>query len=59
MQTPKFTQVRPSFHAELKSRINQYFEQSGRKMTGNYKLWLKALIAPGHFYWHLYSRSIF
>ncbi len=44
MQTPKFTQVRPSFHAELKSRINQYFEQSGRKMTGNYKLWLKALM---------------
>ncbi len=43
MHTPKFTQVKPSFHAELKNRIQLYFEQSGKKMTGNYKLWLKAI----------------
>ncbi|MEP6513037.1 MAG: acyl-CoA desaturase, partial [Parafilimonas sp.] len=34
---------KPSFHAELKKRINEYFQQTGKKMTGNYKLWLKAI----------------
>ncbi len=43
MQAPKFIQVKPSFHAELKKRINEYFQQTGKKMTGNYKLWLKAI----------------
>src|SRR5215831_3961320 len=44
MQIPKFAQPRPPFHAELKRRINEYFTQSGKRQTGNYKLWSKAFI---------------
>lgn len=44
MVTPKFAVVKPSFHAELKKRVAAYFEQTGKTSTGNYKLWVKALI---------------
>jgi len=44
MNTPKFAPPKPSFHAEIKSRINEYFEQSGKLKTGNYKLFSKAVI---------------
>jgi len=44
MQIPKFAQPKPSFHTELKKRINEYFNQTGKSTTGNYKLWGKALI---------------
>jgi linoleoyl-CoA desaturase len=44
MQIPKFAQPKPSFHTELKRRINEYFKQTGKSTTGNYKLWSKALI---------------
>ncbi len=30
------------FHAELKRRINSYFDQQGKKSTGNWRLWSKA-----------------
>ena len=44
MNTPKFEQLKPSFHTELKKRISQYFENSGKASTGNYALWIKAAI---------------
>lgn len=44
MATPKFAQPKPNFHAELKRRINDYFEQRGIDKTGNYKLFSKAVI---------------
>lgn len=43
MQIPKFAQPKPSFHTELKKRINEYFQQTGQSTAGNYKLWSKAL----------------
>lgn len=53
---PKFTPVKPSFHTELKKRISQHFEKTGKATTGNYSLWSKALIliaALIFFYVHL------
>jgi linoleoyl-CoA desaturase len=44
MSLPKFSNVAQSFHTELKSRINTYFEQAGKSTTGNYKLFAKAII---------------
>ena len=41
MPLPKFAATR-SFHAELKTRINHYFEESGKRTTGNGSLLLKA-----------------
>src|ERR1044072_2865549 len=54
--TPKFTQLKPSFHTELKKRITHYFEATGKSTTGNYKLWIKAailLVALTGLYIHL------
>ncbi len=42
--TPKFVQLKPSFHTELKKRISNYFETTGKSTSGNYKLWTKAVI---------------
>ena len=42
--TPKFAQLKPSFHAELKKRITNYFETTGKSTAGNYALWTKAII---------------
>ena len=39
---PKFVQLKPSFHTELKKRISDYFETTGKSTAGNYKLWIKA-----------------
>jgi len=44
MATPKFTNVPHSFHAELKRRISEYFEEVGTSTTGNYNLFIKAVI---------------
>lgn len=44
MATPKFSNVPHSFHSELKKRIANYFEEVGTSPTGNYKLFLKAVI---------------
>jgi len=44
MLTPKFATVTHSFHTELKKRIGNYFEEVGKSTTGNYKLFLKAVI---------------
>src|SRR5690349_12705833 len=44
MATPKFSNVPHSFHSELKKRIANYFEEVGTSPTGNYKLFIKAVI---------------
>src|SRR3954464_5763458 len=44
MNTPKFVQLKPSFHTELKKRISNYFETTGKSTFGNYQLWTKAAI---------------
>lgn len=44
MSAPKFTNVPHSFHSELKRRISEYFEEVGSSVTGNYNLFIKAVI---------------
>src|SRR3954468_8164455 len=44
MSVPKFSNVPRSFHADLKKRISDYFEQVGASTTGNYNLFIKAVI---------------
>jgi linoleoyl-CoA desaturase len=44
MHIPKFSNVPHSFHTELKNRISAYFQEIGKSTTGNYKLFLKAVI---------------
>jgi linoleoyl-CoA desaturase len=41
---PKFSNVPHSFHSELKKRIGNYFEEVGKSTTGNYSLFIKAVI---------------
>jgi linoleoyl-CoA desaturase len=42
MAIPKFPSVKQSFHVELKKRINDYFDTSGKSLTGNKQLYIKA-----------------
>lgn len=44
MVAPKFAIQKQSFHAELKKRINDYFVTNGISTTGNYKLYIKAVV---------------
>ncbi|MCC9165488.1 fatty acid desaturase family protein [Pontibacter harenae] len=44
MAAPKFSVQQQSFHAELKKRINLYFEEAQIPTTGNYKLYTKAIV---------------
>ena len=44
MTVPKFSNVPQSFHAELKKRISDYFEQVGKPTTGNYSVFIKAIV---------------
>ncbi len=44
MSIPKFAPSTVSFHSELKRRINDYFSQAGKAPTGNYKLYVKAIL---------------
>jgi linoleoyl-CoA desaturase len=56
MAAPKFLTQSNSFHAELKSRINTYFQEAGASTTGNYKLYIKAgvlLVSLVCFYVHV------
>lgn len=41
---PKFTTVQHSFHSELKRRISSYFEEVGKSQTGDYPIFIKAVI---------------
>lgn len=44
MSVPKFANVPHSFHAELKRRISSYFEEVGKSTTGDYPIFMKAVI---------------
>jgi len=44
MSLPKFSHGTQSFHTELKKRISNYFEEVGKSQTGNYNLFVKAVI---------------
>ena len=44
MQLPKFNAQGQQFHTELKKRINAYFQETGQKMTGTWKLYSKAVL---------------
>ncbi|MBK7873100.1 MAG: acyl-CoA desaturase [Saprospiraceae bacterium] len=44
MTAPKFLTQANSFHAELRKRINDYFIEVGKAKTGNYELFIKAII---------------
>jgi linoleoyl-CoA desaturase len=44
MASPKFSHTSQSFHAELKKRISDYFNQAGKASTGNFHLYFKAII---------------
>ncbi|AXY75072.1 acyl-CoA desaturase [Paraflavitalea soli] len=44
MSVPKFANVPHSFHAELKKRIGSYFEEVGKSTTGDYPIFMKAVI---------------
>ncbi len=41
--TPKFAHTTPSFHVELKKRINQYFASTGKDTTGGWRLFTQGL----------------
>jgi linoleoyl-CoA desaturase len=56
--TPKFSSVSKSFHVELKKRINQYFQQTGKSSTGEGKIYTKALILIASFAF-LYIHLVF
>src|SRR5688500_13999229 len=44
MAIPKFSNIPHSFHADLKKRISDYFSEVGKSTTGNYSLFIKAVI---------------
>lgn len=44
MALPKFSTANAGFHQELKRRIQDYFESTGKKMTGDFRLYFKAAI---------------
>lgn len=44
MSIPKFANIPHSFHTELKKRISDYFEEVQKSTTGNYSLFIKAVI---------------
>jgi linoleoyl-CoA desaturase len=44
MTTPKFMQGKGDFHTVLKNRVNQYFTEQKRPMTGNFSLLFKAAL---------------
>jgi len=58
MATPKFPAVEQSFHAELKKRINDYFQATGNSLAGNKRLYTKAAILIACFLF-LYVHLVF
>src|SRR5690242_4029900 len=44
MNLPKFSHGSISFHGELKKRINDYFSRTAKSMTGNFSLFIKAIV---------------
>ncbi len=58
MSAPKFSNVPHSFHSELKKKISEYFEEVGASTTGNYSLFIKAVILMTAFVF-LYIHLVF
>lgn len=58
MESPKFSKASQSFHVELKKRISDYFEEVGQATTGNYNLFIKAVILMVAFVF-IYSHLVF
>jgi linoleoyl-CoA desaturase len=58
MSVPKFPSPPLSFHTELKNRINQYFEKTGKAPTGNTSLFVKAVVLISAFVF-LYVHLVF
>jgi linoleoyl-CoA desaturase len=58
MAVPKFPTVKQSFHVELKNRINDYFESTGKSLTGNTRLYTKAIVLFASFLF-LYIHLVF
>lgn len=58
MSIPKFSHAAVPFHTELKRRISEYFKQAGKKSTGNYKLYLKAIFLVAAFF-SIYTHLVF
>lgn len=44
MNIPKFSNIPHSFYGELKKRTSEYFDQVGKSTTGDYQLFIKAVI---------------
>lgn len=56
MKIPKFVKASGSFHAELKTRVNDYFDKVKKIRSGNFTLYSKAIIITVSFlivYLHL------
>ncbi|MGQ0738709.1 MAG: fatty acid desaturase family protein [Bacteroidota bacterium] len=58
MTIPKFSHTTISFHSELKRRISEYFKQAGKHSTGNYKLYVKAIVLIVA-YFSVYTHLVF
>lgn len=58
MAAPKFPASKQSFHVELKKRISDYFETSGKSLTGNRQLYIKAAVLICSFFF-LYVHLVF
>ena len=58
MAIPKFPTVKQSFHTELKRRINEYFESTGKSLSGNSRLYVKAIVLVTAFLF-LYIHLVF
>lgn len=58
MATPKFLQGKGTFHMELKNRVNQYFSDYKRPMTGNTGLLIKGILFCAS-YLFLYIHLVF
>src|SRR5438128_2116519 len=64
MSIPRFSNIPHSFHLELKKRISNYFEEVEKSTTGNYSLFIKAVLLMVSFsliYIHLvfFTPSVF
>lgn len=55
---PKFVVPKESFHVVLKNRINEYFETTGKAVSGNRQLYVKAAILLAAFFF-LYIHLVF
>jgi linoleoyl-CoA desaturase len=44
MSSPKFSPDKNSFYSELKKRISVYFKEAGKRSTGNFSLYFKAIL---------------